>query len=69
MSKDNTLIITHDIMTRLREHHSIENISILKDVGSQIEFKYVNKDVNDKKSRVLEGRSDVFNSFIDPEMH
>ena len=64
-SKDHTIIITQDIMTRLREKNGIENLTSLKDVGSQIGFKYTNKNINGKKMRVLEGRREVFNNFIE----
>ena len=68
-SKDHTLIITHDIMTRLREKNGIENITSLKDIGSQIGFNSTSKYINGKKMRVLEGRREVFNNFIDPGMN
>ena len=68
-SKDHTLIITHDIMTRLREKNGIENITSLKDVGSQIGFNSTSKYINGKKMRVLEGRREVFNNFIDLGMN
>jgi len=68
-TKDNTLIITHDIMTQLKEKHSIENITTLKDIGYQIGFKYANKAVYGKKMRVLEGEIKDFNKFIDADMY
>jgi hypothetical protein len=69
MSKDDTLIITRDIMTRLREKNSIENIASLKDVGSQINFIYTYRYLDRRKMRVLEGKREDFNSFINPEVH
>jgi hypothetical protein len=69
MSKDDTLIITRDIMTRLREKNSIENIASLKDVGSQINFIYTYRYLNRRRMRVLEGKREDFNSFINPEVH
>jgi hypothetical protein len=56
-------------MTRLREENGIENITSLKDVGSQIGFNSTSKYINGKKMSVLEGKRDVFNNFIDPEMN
>jgi hypothetical protein len=68
-SKDHTIIITHDIMTRLRERNGIENLTSLKDVGSQIGFNSTSKYIDGKKMRVLEGKRDVLNNFIDPDMN
>ena len=65
---EHTLIITIDIMKELKMNQSIENLTGLKDVGEQIGFNYVNKTVNGKKMRVLEGTKEDFVKFINTEI-
>ena len=66
--KDDTLIITQDIMSKLNASRRIENLVGLKDVGLHLGFEYVNKDVNGKKRRLLEGSKDDFIKIIDAKV-
>ncbi len=65
---ESTLIITIDIMQELKLNQCIENLTGLKDVGEQLGFNYVNKNVNGKKRRVLEGTKEDFVKFINTEI-
>jgi hypothetical protein len=67
-SKDNALIITHDIITQIKKNGAIENITSLRDIGDSIGFEYVSRYVNSKKMRVLEGARNVFVEFVDSWM-
>ncbi len=63
--KNDTLIITQDIMSELNTRHRIENLTSLKDVRKHLGFEYVNRYINKRKSRILEGVKDNFIKFID----
>ena len=67
---DNTMIITVDIMKEiLMNNQAIENLTALKDVGTELGFTYVNKNVKArKKMRMLEGKRKVFLGLINAEM-
>lgn len=59
-----TIVITVDIMAELK-NNELENLTSLKDVGSLLDFKYVNKNFNGKKMRVLEGSLKKLVNFIE----
>jgi hypothetical protein len=62
------IIVTHDIMDEIKRGDRIENITSLKDIGSQVGFEYVSKYINNKKMRVLEGTSSKLLKFINPDI-
>ena len=66
---EDMLIITIDIMKDIKMNDQvIENLTGLKDVGAQLGFIYVNKNVNGRKMRVMEGKRDVFLGLINSEI-
>jgi hypothetical protein len=66
---ENTLLITQDIMEELRRsNQGIENLTGLKDVGAQFGFTHVNKYINRRKMRVLEGKKERLLEFIKAEI-
>ena len=66
---ESTLIITKDIMEDLnRTNQGIENLTGLKDLGTHFGFNYVNKYINGKKMRVLEGKKESLLEFINVEI-
>jgi hypothetical protein len=66
---ESTLIITQDIMGELkRSNQGIENLTGLKDVGAQFGFTHVNKYINARKMRVLEGKKERLLEFIKAEI-
>jgi hypothetical protein len=66
--QENILIITVDIMKELKSNQNIENLTALKDVGLLLGFKYVNKTVNGRKARILEGTTEKFIKFIEAKI-
>jgi len=62
------IIVTHDIMDEIKRGDRIENITSLKDIGSQVDFEYVSKYINNKKMRVLEGTRSKLLKFINPDI-
>ena len=66
---EGNIIITIDIMKELRQINlSIENLTSLKDVGSQLGLSYVNKNIYGKKMRILMGPKENLVNFISPKV-
>jgi hypothetical protein len=61
------IAITVDIMNDIK-HHSLENITSLKDIGSIVGVKYVNKKFNGKRMRLLEGSIGNLTTFLESDI-
>jgi hypothetical protein len=55
-------------MDEIKRGDKIENVTSLKDIGTQLGFEYVNKYINNKKMRVLEGAHSNLLKFINPDI-